>query len=55
MENILQIENNREKNNIRKIYFFKNGESPWYRAYELSACYDSLYNNGLYNNVLEDD
>lgn len=47
MEEILKKENNRDKDTFRKIYFYKNGNSPWYRAYELSAYYATFYNNGL--------
>lgn len=47
MKDILEKENNRDKDTLRKMYFYKNGNSPWYRAYELSAYYATYYNNGL--------
>lgn len=47
MEDILKVESNRNKDNIRTIYFYKEGNSPWYRAYELSAYYAVHYNNSL--------
>lgn len=50
MEKLLNIETNRDESNIRKIYFIKDAESPWYRAYELSAYYAVNYNNGLKEN-----
>lgn len=47
MEERIKIENNRTKETLGKIYFYKDGNSPWYRAYELSAYYASHFNNGL--------
>lgn len=47
MTELINIELNRTKDNIKKIFFIKEGNSPWYRAYELSAYYAVNYNNGL--------
>lgn len=47
MEERLKIENGRTEETLGKIYFYKDGNSPWYRAYELSAYYASHFDNGL--------
>lgn len=50
MEEKINIENNRDEKTIGKIFFYRDGNSPWYRAYELSAYYAVNYNNGLSDN-----
>lgn len=47
VKEILELENNRDSSTLGKIYFYKEGNSPWYRAYELSAYFASFYDNGL--------
>ena len=47
LEEILNIECNRTAENIFTMYIYKDGNSPWYRAYELSAYYAFFYKNGL--------
>lgn len=46
-EEILNLENNRNNETLLNIYFYKDGNSPWYRAYELSAYYAYSYPNNL--------
>lgn len=46
-EEILSLENNRDNKTLLNIYFYKDGNSPWYRAYELSAYYAYFYPNNL--------
>ena len=50
MKEIFDIETNRDENNIGKIYFYREGNSPWYNAYELSAYYAVNYINNLSDN-----
>lgn len=50
MEEALKTEINRDTSNLKEIYFFKDGNSPWYRAYELSAYYAVYYNDKLNDN-----
>lgn len=46
-EEILSLEKDRNKETLLNIYFYKDGNSPWYRAYELSAYYAYFYPNNL--------
>lgn len=47
IKEIVKRERERTDEDLGVIYFYKEGNSPWYRAYELSAYYAHFYMNNL--------
>lgn len=47
IDDIIKKERERNKDNIDKIYLFRDGNSAWYKAYEWSAYLMEFFPNGL--------
>jgi hypothetical protein len=47
IEDIIKKERERNKDNIDKIYLFRDGNSVWYKAYEWSAYLMEFFPNNL--------
>ena len=51
IEEIEKLENTRTPQNLNIVYLIKDNEnSPWYKAYELSAYYLEFYNKNIADN-----
>ena len=51
IEEIEKLENTRTPQNLNVVYLIKDNEnSPWYKAYELSAYYLEFYNKNIADN-----